>query len=287
MGILAMIPATVLNDMGTVIAFAGVIGGSSLAYIGPGMLFLAVHGGRFLGITDSFFFKAAHCITTKESCDNNNNHNESTAAVGVPPSEITSLTNHKNKNKSTTSTKQFNGIVRAFLWYGGGFPIWCHVAEIGKKRVLNHARDLVAKPHVDHLRIGDIDLRGMENLLDKPPSRDLYISPADKEEDEEKVKPSLHESISEQDGLVLIRPMKMRTDLNLSLNSNNSNVVKPKKKKKKTPQSQSKSSTTILTLEPDPQEVPPNWIDFLISILYILFGCLAMLAGLASLLGSK
>ena len=42
--VLALGSALAFDDLGTVLGLAGAVGGSSLAYIGPGATYLAVHG---------------------------------------------------------------------------------------------------------------------------------------------------------------------------------------------------------------------------------------------------
>jgi sodium-coupled neutral amino acid transporter 11 len=46
--LLAVVPAAAFEDLGPVLAITGAVGGSCLAYIGPGVVYLGVHGGRFL-----------------------------------------------------------------------------------------------------------------------------------------------------------------------------------------------------------------------------------------------
>jgi hypothetical protein len=46
---------------------------------------------------------------------------------------------------------------------------------------------------------------------------------------------------------------------------------------------QDSSNNGISSLEPDPQERPPSWVDFGVAIFYIIFGCIALTAGLYSL----
>ena len=48
----ALIPALIFNDLGPVLSITGAIGGSSLAYIGPGLVYLGVHGEYFLQYTN-------------------------------------------------------------------------------------------------------------------------------------------------------------------------------------------------------------------------------------------
>ena len=52
MYIATIIPALVFNDLGPVLSITGAIGGSSLAYIGPGLIYLGAHGEYFLQYTN-------------------------------------------------------------------------------------------------------------------------------------------------------------------------------------------------------------------------------------------
>ena len=50
--LLALIPATIFDDLGPVLALTGAVGGSSLCYLGPGGVYLGIHGERFLTLLD-------------------------------------------------------------------------------------------------------------------------------------------------------------------------------------------------------------------------------------------
>lgn len=48
--LMAVLPATYCNDLGTVLAITGAIGCSCLSFVGPGAVYLAIHGQAFLDI---------------------------------------------------------------------------------------------------------------------------------------------------------------------------------------------------------------------------------------------
>ena len=45
-----LVPALIVNDLGPVLSITGAIGGCSLAYIGPGLVYLGSHGDAFLSL---------------------------------------------------------------------------------------------------------------------------------------------------------------------------------------------------------------------------------------------
>jgi len=242
--ILAMIPATIYTDMGQVLALAGVVGGSCLAYVGPGMLYLAVHGGRFLELADDFFF---HETNASKNGDRQ------------APSETTTLVTETNRMDS----RAFNGCFKMLLWYLGGMPVWSFIAEIGKARVLAHAQELAAKNTIEYNRIGDVDHSGIEKLIE---DRSVRGAPA-----------SVPSKFSPEGTAHLIRP---RSNPDIKALGNNTFDLETNAVKKQT---FVKPKQALPPLEPDPQEAPRTWVDFLIAVFYICFGVVAVFAGLISL----
>ena len=49
----ALIPALVYDDVGIVLAWTGTVSATALTYIGPGILFIGVHGQEFLDLVES------------------------------------------------------------------------------------------------------------------------------------------------------------------------------------------------------------------------------------------
>ena len=234
--ILAMIPATVFTDMGKVLALAGVIGGSCLAYIGPGMLYIAVHGGRFLELVDDFF-------VSSPSPESNSVDSE------VPVSERTSLVPSSAVYNSESEGRKFDGRWKAVLWYCTGMPLWTLIARSGQRRVLAYARQVAERNTLQNLRIGEVDLRGIEKLAKSGNG---------------------HETRS-YSPVTYLRPLSER-DLSTKIE-----IFAP-------PPSETKAS--VPSVEPDPQENPPVWLDYFVAVFYVCFGVLALFAGLISLMSA-
>ena len=121
-----------------------------MAYIGPGLLYLGVHGGRFLELTDDFFG------TPRE---------DSTEQENQIASETTTLIGHSHsETEGENSPRDLDGYCKTFIWYLVCMPLWCAIAKLGKDRVIAHARSLAAKNTLEHNRIGGVDYTGIEKL---------------------------------------------------------------------------------------------------------------------------
>lgn len=184
----ALASATIATDMGSVLALAGVIGGSSLAYIGPGMLYLAVHGGRFLELVDEFF------MVPMDEHATTNGYREGQQLA----SETTILVARPQDDNDNQLPRGMDGCCKTMVWYLVGMPLWCYIADLGKTRVLAHANALATKNTLEHSRIGAVDHAGIEKLAKNvtAPSRTLHRPLSN---------PDLH-----QQGLV---PPKVKTKL--------------------------------------------------------------------------
>ena len=242
----AMIPATIYTDMGKVLAFAGVIGGSSLAYIGPGLLYLAVHGGRFLELVDAFFYVPIGCDDEERLA-----------------SETTALL---DDGDSAENPRVIDGCLKRLIWYLGCMPLWCCVADNGKRLVLNHAATLAANNTLEHLRIGNVDHSGIEKLVENGSHNPRT------------------QVGSNNSGIVisaahLIRPLS-HPDLC------DAGTVRSIEASKKTFEPKN-APHSVQSLEPDPQEKSPSWQDFGIAVFFFCFGCLALFAGLFSLVADQ
>jgi len=94
-----------------VLAATGAIGGSSLAYIGPGASFLAVWGHVFLALVRSRW------------------HDPSHRCFGFP---------RKDEDHSDTTANEETSIVDSILWHALGMPLWCSIAQIGESKLAAH-----------------------------------------------------------------------------------------------------------------------------------------------------
>ena len=272
--VLAMIPATIFTDMGKVLALAGVIGGSCLAYIGPGMLYLAVHGERFLDLVRRVFFvpNLEQQQSTSVS-SNNDNKNDLKMASEASPLLVPSLSSSfVSNNDQENQPQQFAGPFQAVSWYLSGMPLWTLIAHVGKTRVLAHAQDLARKNTLrPGLRIGDVDLKGMENLAHVSNATLATISPPRHKSDR----------LDKKKLKYLIRPRGTHEDQDEEQSESTASFhPEPLKELLVQPE---KGKSTVASIEPDPQENPPGWTDYCVAIFYIGFGVLALFAGVISL----
>lgn len=53
----ALIPALIFNDLGPVLSITGAVGGSCLAFIGPGLIYIGAYGEDFMQYTDAMMGK--------------------------------------------------------------------------------------------------------------------------------------------------------------------------------------------------------------------------------------
>ncbi len=81
--VISMIPGLILDDLGIILALTGTIGATSMAYIGPGLIYLGVFGEEFLYVVSRAFanvvtiFHRGKCVDCTSDSPNNNSANTS------------------------------------------------------------------------------------------------------------------------------------------------------------------------------------------------------------------
>ena len=120
----SLLPAIFLEKTGNVLAATGAIGGSSLAYIGPGASFLAVWGHLFLDLVRSRW------------------HDPSNRCYGFPRKD-------GQQNETAIEANEETSTRDVFFWFALGMPIWCSVALIGEKQLAAHfEREMLISPGI-------------------------------------------------------------------------------------------------------------------------------------------
>lgn len=272
----AAIPAAFLKDVGLVLATSGAVGASCLAYIGPGAVFLGIHGARFLELSKYYF--------------------------GLPADEKAKVTKADLELYSSSSlpddAPSDSWLVQTFktVWYYLLLmPIWCSIAELGKSSLTSHIRDLTLKsPHP--IRIGNV--RFASATTEEGDTRVVMLR-GENQEDSKNVPlnttlirsdslPHMLGALRAPDGQIVALPVsanheaqrllapKAQTGMDLEKNykSINDKIGAMAVRKAKEEQ---------LALEDDPQQVAPSVLDFAVAIFYILFGILALVAGMFSI----
>jgi len=310
--LLAVIPAALCTDLGNVLAITGSIGGSSLSYIGPGIIYIGIHGGRFLELSEQYFG------TTATS----------------------------NSNNSSASTHIILLLWKKFLWCLWGMPLWIKLATIGKHQLTEHVTDMALKsPHP--IRIGNVryarakytTMHGSNDngngngngsndtkiftrvvMLQQPKSKQQnnnnnnHDNSYNRSDDDVQTKllradslpkflnnsskvnnmmdgtiAALPPSAFRGGGVCVVPPYKNNKGIGTGQQPQNSyesintkigaNQMKRDEEKDKNDDSDSDDSD----LEDDPQRDPPSIVDFIIAISYIIFGVIALAAGLMSI----
>ena len=253
----AVVPASIFEDLGPVLAITGAIGGSSLSYLMPGMVYLGIHGGRFLELVQNSWLGSL-----LEAED---------GTVSPPTHAVETTPLVAGGNKTNDVEKQQDGdelpsdsfvmhLIKKLVWYVTGLPIWCSIAQTGKRHLTQHIHDMALKsPHP--IRIGDVSYKRVpvsrtgKVRIDSPQSAFLQPAMRNMSQDDSGVKKPL-------------RPiLKNGGDLNSRIGQDLLNAQKQQQR----------------PLEADPQEATPSWPNFFVAIFFILFGLLALVAGILSL----
>jgi len=128
--LLALIPALCFNNVGNVLAITGAIGGSALSYIGPGAVYLAIHGKAFLDLVHQSLEKQS--LLPSDS-------------VIQEGEEETQLLPSQRKDISISVSHSTPTWYSHILWYFCCLPIWCHVAQHGQDMLKKHKEEEALK----------------------------------------------------------------------------------------------------------------------------------------------
>ena len=151
--LVAAMPAMVFTSLGSVLAITGAIAGSCLSYIGPGIIYIGIHGEEFLELTESSFFYFGRGKVVSSA--NKGDEEETTALLDCD----TVINNHSNKAGSAFTEDDSSCLAcwfcKCILWYLLGMPIWTSLATAGKRGLKKHATEMAIKsPHP--IRIGSV-----------------------------------------------------------------------------------------------------------------------------------
>lgn len=269
-----------------------IVGGSCLSYIGPGIIFIGVHGGRFLELSDSFFGRRRVVLessqvelpadyhqqqqqeeeddTTQLFCESGSN------SIAVPSNLMDSW-----------FTQQF----KSLLWFLFGMPLWYPLARVGKQYLTSHVTEMALKsPHP--IRIGNV--RFARAKLRSGDTRVFMLSPKGEAARSIDVDTKLlradslsrsYDSQRMSNGTNFVRTLSAPTKPKVLLASteDTDNGVEQSINQKIGAMVKRQREEDDLAIEDDPQHDPPEVRDFMIALFYIAFGVIAMLAGLLSI----
>lgn len=283
--ICALIPAVLFEDLGSVLSFSGALGGSCLSYIGPGAMYLAVHGEAFLDIVAKKW--PGIWKTTSPS---NVDENIELANVAAD---------------SSGSTKSvFFSILNTVNWYICLMPIWCNIATLGKDTLKSFQEtEALKSPHVS--RIGKYVYHQNSSCSKKQTQRNKCLSnERDDDDDLEDIKPltragsfsSVPSSKNKESSTLFdlpptrkhprskqhIAPFAYGSTSATSTMKGNQGIGAAILAQKKIQRSVYSSRNSEENVAEEDLEAEPSLFAFLEAIGFIIFGVIALVAGLVS-----
>ncbi|KAL7552401.1 hypothetical protein ACHAWF_015637 [Thalassiosira exigua] len=253
----SLIPALMVDDVGSVLALTGTIGASCLAYIGPGLIYMAVYGEEFLKKVDGVWGLPSDGTEMQQS-----------SSSGVEASRL--LPNAKAGEAPTQSENapsSLQKLVKDTMWYLLLMPLWCFIAKMGKEKLTEfREKEALKSPHINRLgKCANV------NQLEMQVPRIQRTRVASFDEGEDRV--SLPPMISSKPGPKML-PYGAITGGNKAIGA----AILAKKR--------SGGNLAELNKEEDESDVdaPPTWWDFCYAIFFIAFGMVALFAGMVSIL---
>mmetsp|Transcript_37842 Transcript_37842/g.91772 ORF Transcript_37842/g.91772 Transcript_37842/m.91772 type:complete len:648 (-) Transcript_37842:342-2285(-) len=279
----AAIPAAFVRDVGAVLALSGSVGASSLAYIGPGAVYLGIHGARFLELSKAYFGlpKEENEVTRED----------------LEPLYSSSIESDFDLPPEDSWLFQSFQKVSYYLLL---MPIWCRIAKVGKSCLTSHITTLAMQtPHP--IRIGNVRFatartrEGNTRVV-------MFPRRGSTQEDHSSSDVPLDTTLIRSDSFprgfgALRAPDGQFVALPVSPNQESQMLLPPKKavdrgdvekdyksiNQKIGAMAVRRAKEEEFALEDDPQQIPPGVSDFAVAIFYMVFGLLAMIAGVVSI----
>lgn len=276
----ALVPALVFEDLGTVLALTGALGGSSLSYVGPGLTFLGVHGGQFLALVEESWGRrwggAEATTTTTAPRDENGTPMIGDGVVVV-------------RNEGIDEARRRSPIAEFCAnlgWYVLLMPLWCSVASAGEDCLAAFEKEEVEKS--PHYRGRKLQMKVV------PPSRTDERVAAWKDGEEDDQKPLIRtlsagaQPISAMPGNAGGAPPPMTAAYGAAAATPAAKkgtvdrviaaaIASENRQERETQQRRAEEAEND-----DNVDGVPAWSDFLIAIGYFIFGMVAVVAGVLS-----
>mmetsp|Transcript_12689 Transcript_12689/g.35915 ORF Transcript_12689/g.35915 Transcript_12689/m.35915 type:complete len:615 (+) Transcript_12689:220-2064(+) len=128
--ILTLIPALIVDDLGPVLSITGAVGGCCLAYIGPGLVYLGVHGEDFLQRL------ANRILTLNTSKPMISSAAEAEANLPIEGDATAQISSENSPlpavdPRQVFSKEYISGYKKPWWWFVLGMPLWVKVALKG------------------------------------------------------------------------------------------------------------------------------------------------------------
>jgi sodium-coupled neutral amino acid transporter 11 len=269
----ALIPALLGANLGSVLAVTGTIGASCLAYIGPGLIYMAVYGKEFLQKVDDVW-EYQMVPMSPSVYANMKQQPPQSSGQDLESSRLLGGTNtSKTTPEPEKSPPMLLKLVRGTLWYLLLMPIWVKVAHMGKKKLTEfQEKEALKSPHINRLgkcapvpqleMVSDAQVQAVQipragsygGLVDSPLQR-----------------PPIAPKMIPYQAMISGNANKAIGAAILAKKKSEDNLAKMKK----------------LGEEEADIDVPPTWWDFCVAIFFIAFGIVALFAGMVSIIMTR
>jgi len=260
--IASLIPAAFMESTGKVLAVTGAIAGSSIGYIGPGLVFLAIHSNSFIMLVHKRWSTSSKKLWGYPKKYGANEYGEEANTSQHLNLTLNEGRQHASYKDSMTRSSKFD----VFFWYFFGMPIWSWLAQLGQINLAKHfEEDLMLSPSV---------VKPKRVSLMKPTwhhdQSSAWISYDTNQ--------MTNMGANDTEQTMLLQPASGSTNIysaravveNLLHNTQNDNLLA--------------NSLTSEEFKNELQKVIPTWLDFWIAIAYVVLGVVAMTFGLVSVL---
>ena len=276
----AVIPAAFCQNLGNVLAASGAVGGSMLAYVGPGAVYLGVHGARFLELSKAFFGR---------SVAGGGDENEDEELAPLYNADVSGDIPQPDYDENFLVKE-----MKTILWYVLFMPVWTAIATFGKATLTHHVANLALKsPHpirIGNVRFASARLSGSTRVVMLPQKGTTYqeqqlAAPTNTMLIRSDSLPKEYGTTHMTNGRLLALPITPHQNAMLPHVNNTSNTGSNYQSinDKIGAMARRKRQEEAFALEDDPQQDLPTAGDFLVAIFLIAFGMVAMVAGLVSL----
>mmetsp|Transcript_28174 Transcript_28174/g.37479 ORF Transcript_28174/g.37479 Transcript_28174/m.37479 type:complete len:453 (-) Transcript_28174:367-1725(-) len=134
--ILALIPALIVDDLGPVLSITGSVGGSCIAYIAPGLVYLGVNGDGFLSKVNDWLQNYNIKKGNRASQDGGADGDVELPVAGDAAQVMSTGNELPVAGQSLQMIPAPTGS-KPLWYYIGGFPIWCGIASTGQLNMRN------------------------------------------------------------------------------------------------------------------------------------------------------
>ena len=261
---LSLIPAILMDSTGKILAVTGAFAGSCLAYIVPGLTYLAIHSDEFIelihkqwGCSASLWGFPQKLNKIDVSDDDNTSPNLELVVGGVEAERPPGLNNRS----------PIRLVLNVCLWYMLGMPIWSSIAQMGQSKLMEyHAKEGMASPSI------------------AKPKRISLVEPTQNGLAQKQTLATGFPSDTEQTALLKSRPgAPYGTKLTTAGIEGVNKMIAAQNNQIEDPGHSRTNSLTSVEVEEELEKENPTWIDFHIAIAYIVLGVVALVFGLVSI----